>query len=186
MIEKISEILDTDKPILICGWNKVKKLYPNQKITNKRISDNIFWTFSEKEKRTENSNDIENFKKYCIEDIDRKYKYYFLNPFELDFPKFRKIITKINSLVGDRYCFFDGKHFFILTENVILGVNLDFFVTNKKIKERIINWLKLKNFNIFEDSSIFNIKEVENKKYLMPVLLKEKYEKQLIIGYIFE
>ena len=45
---------------------------------------------------------------------------------------------------------------------------------------------KLKNFKIIEDFPIFNIKELNNKKHLTPILGKENYEKQFIIGYICE
>ena len=50
MIKKIDNLIETDKPTIIVGWNKVKELYPKQKITNKKISDSLFWTFTEKEK----------------------------------------------------------------------------------------------------------------------------------------
>ena len=186
MITKVDKFIETDKPILICGWDKVKMLYPKQKITNKIISDNVFWTFSEKEKRTENSKDVENFRKHCINEFDSDYTYYFINPFDLNFNKLKKIITKINNIIDNKICYSDGKHLFILTDTVILGLNKDFFLTNINVLNRIIKWLKVKNFNIFKDSSIFNIKGIENKGYLIPALIKEKYEEQLIIGYIFE
>ena len=39
MLEKIDTLIETDKPILINGWSRVKKLYPKQKITNKQIGN---------------------------------------------------------------------------------------------------------------------------------------------------
>lgn len=186
MLKNVDNISYTDKPLLITGWSKVKTLYPNQKINNKQISDNIFWTFSEREKRTENENDIKKFKKYCIDYINSKYKYYFLNPFELSFWNIKKLISKINDVKDNKYYHFDGKHFFILIENYIFGINLDFLSYGKISANKVKKWLKLKNFEIIEDSPIFNIEEINNKKHLIPILGKDKYEKQLIIGYIFE
>lgn len=186
MFKNVDNIENIDLPTLIVGWNKVKKLYPKQKITNKKINDIIFWTFSEKEKRTENINDTQKFKKYCIDKIDSKYKYYFLNPFELTFGNIKNLISRIDKSNSEKVYHFDRKHFFFLVENYIFGINMD-FMTNCKITEnKLKKWLKSKNFKIIEDSSIFNIEEINNKKYLIPILGKKEHEEQSIIGYIFE
>lgn len=186
MFVKVDKLIETDLPILISGWTKVKELYPKQKITNKKISNNIFWTFSEKEKRTENLNDIINFKKHCIDTLNSKYKYYFLNPFDIKFSHLKNLIDRINKTSGEKICFFDGKHFFVLIENYIFGINIDFLEYTKISSKKIKNWLKLKNFKIFEDSDIFNIEDISNKKYLIPIFKTKDYEEQLVIGYIFE
>lgn len=186
MLVKIDQIIDIDKPILITGWNKVKELYPNQKITKKQISDKIFWTFSEKEKRTENNKDIENFKKFCFKEIENKYNYYFLNPFELNYTKIKRLINKINIFNEDKFYHFDGKHFFILVDDYIFGLNLEFLDYTKITENKLKKWLKLKKFEIIENSKIFNKEEMNNKKYLIPILGKNRHEEQFIIGYIFE
>lgn len=186
MFKKVDKLIETNIPTLICGWAKVKEMYPNQKITNKKISDTIFWTFSEKEKRTENSNDIQNFKKYCVDVLDSKYNYFFLNPFELTLTNLKNLINRINGVKEDRICYYDEKHFFIMVENYIFGINMDFLFNSRITQNKIKKWLKTKNFKIFEDSVIFNKEEIRNKKYLIPIFGKDNYEEQLIIGYIFE
>lgn len=186
MFKKIDAIVDTDLPILINGWVNVKKLYPKQKITNKKIAYNIFWTFSEKEKRTENLNDTQNFKNYCINYLESKYNYYFLNPFELSISNIKTLISKINRIKEDKFYYSENNHLFFLLENYIFGINMDFMFNCKINEKRIKKWLISKNFKIIEDSSIFNKEEFNNKKYLIPILGKEGYEEQFIIGYIFE
>lgn len=186
MFVKIDKFIETDLPILINGWSKVKELYPKQKITNKKISDTIFWTFSEKEKRNENLNDTTNFKKRCVDFLDSKYKYYFLNPFDLKFKNLKNLINKINHTNSEKVCFIDGKDYFILIENHIFGLNTDFLEYTKIGPKKVENWLKVKNFKIFKDSDIFNIEDISNKKYLIPIFKTKNYEEQLVIGYIFE
>lgn len=186
MIGKIDKIVDTDKPILITGWTKVKGLYPKQKITNKKITESIFWTFSQKEKRTENETDLKKFKEFCIKNFEKKYKYYFLNPFELTYWNIKKFINRVNYIENGKFFYFDGKHIFILIENFIFGINLDFLSLTNVSENKLIEWLKSKKFEIIENFEIFNKEEITNKKYLIPALVKENYEKQLIIGYIFE
>ena len=186
MIGKITEIIDTDKPILIDGWNKTKTLFPSQKITNKRISDNIFWTFSEKEKRSENVSDLEKFKTNCIVKFESKYKYYFINPFEIGYTNVKKIINKVDGEKNGFY-HFDGRDFFILIDNIIFGIDIEFLGLTTINKNKIENWLKNKNFKLFDDNQIFNIKSFMNKKYLLPAIKKEiEHEKEFIIGYILE
>lgn len=186
MLGKIDTLEGVDKPVIICGWGKVKKLYPKQKITNKQISDNIFWTFSEKEKRNEHDGDIEKFKKFCISNIESNYKYHFLNPFELSYWTVKKLINRINLIKTDKFYYFDDKHFFISIENYIFGVNIEFLSYTNITPEKLKKWLNFKNFKIIHNSTIFNIEEMNNKKHLTPIFREENYEEQLIIGYIFE
>jgi len=186
MIGKIDKIIDTDKPILIDGWGKTKTLDPNQKITNKKISDNIFWTFSEKEKRSENLTDVEKFKVNCVSKFESKYRYYFINPFEIGFTNVKKLINKMDDKKSGYY-YFDGRYFFVLIDNIIFGLDTEFLSLISVTKDKIENWLKNKNFKLFGDSEIFNIKSFMNKKYLLLAIKKEiEYEKEFIIGYILE
>ena len=188
MLKSISKIENVDKPTIIVGWSKAKSLYPNQKITNKEIGDNIFWTFSEKEKRTENVADLDKFKKFCLSKFEGQYKYFFLNPFEVNYSNIKKIIQKIDTIT-EKVCFFDGKEFFILVDNVVLGLNLDFLSLISFTENRVKTWIKSKNFEIFEGIDIFNIEGIntEHKRHLIPIINREKkYEKEFIIGYVLE
>lgn len=188
MFKKISTILDTNIPTIIIGWNKVKELFPNQKITNKVITDNICWTFSEKEKRNDNTSDLNKFKKDCIKTFGSKYKYFFLNPFEIKFSNIKKIINKINQIENKVY-FFDGTTFFILVDNVIFGLNTNFLELTSITEEKIKMWLKNNKFEIFDKKQIFNIEgiNINHNVHLIPPLNRENiYEKEFIIGYILE
>lgn len=186
MLGKIDTLEGIDKPVIISGWSKVKKLYPKQKITNKQIYDNIFWTFSEKEKRNEHEGDMVKFKKFCVSYLESKYRYHFLNPFELSFWNVKKLINRINFVEGDKFYYLDDKHLFISIESYIFGINIEFLKYTKIKVDKLKKWLNVKNFKIIQNSKIFNIEEMNNKKHLTPILGKEEYEKQFIIGYIFE
>lgn len=188
MISKVNELINTDLPILIVGWDKVKTLFPNQKITNKRISDNILWTFKEKEKKTDNEIDLVKFNDFCVKIYENKYKYFFLNPFEITFTQLKKLINKINP-ESLSFFYYDEQELFFLVENVIFGINFDFIKYTTVKKEKLINWFLSKNFKFVENSLIFNIKNniLVNKKYLFPSIMENfNYEKKFIIGYILE
>jgi hypothetical protein len=62
-----SEIYENkDIPTLIIGWNKVKKLFPNQNIEKVKISDNLFWTNSISENEIKFKKDINSFFEFSI------------------------------------------------------------------------------------------------------------------------
>ena len=50
-----------DVPTLIVGWNCVKNKFPSQNITNKKIDNNLFWSFSKAEDSKDFFNQAETF-----------------------------------------------------------------------------------------------------------------------------
>lgn len=71
--------IDTSIPTLIVGWSEVKQLFPNQDILNHKISDNIQWTFSKREKRYKYEQDITDFTTKVVNELNNKVKYCFFN-----------------------------------------------------------------------------------------------------------
>ena len=63
--------VNDDIPTLIIGWNNAKTIYgDNLDILDKKISKNLYWTFSKREKRNDYENDItfEEYYAYFLED----------------------------------------------------------------------------------------------------------------------
>ena len=38
--------IDNSIPVIIIGWSAIKKTFPSQKISNRKIKDNLYWTYS--------------------------------------------------------------------------------------------------------------------------------------------
>ena len=53
--------VDLTIPTLIIGWAMVKEIYPNADILNKQISETVYWTYSNREKRQEYEPDLAKF-----------------------------------------------------------------------------------------------------------------------------
>jgi hypothetical protein len=188
MVVKVKEMLVTDKPLLIVGWKKVKKLFPDQRITQKHIKENIWWTFSEREKKTEYDRDIEIFNKKCIDNIESKYKYHFFNPFQVSFTNVKNLISNISKLEV-RIAYESDQHIFILMNNFVIGLNMDFFKLIKLEKNRIKSWLLKNDFVFIEQFEILNINNyLINKDYLIPCIEMERiYDKEkFALGFICE
>jgi hypothetical protein len=100
----------------------------------------------------------------------------------------KKIISKINQIKG-KYYFFDGNNFFILIDDVIFGLNINFLELTTITENKIKSWLKSKEFEIFDKKQIFNVEEINinHNTHLIPPIHRENiYEKEFIIGYILE
>ena len=61
VLNKFSDDTLTEIPTIIIGWNLIKQKYPNQNIFDKKISDNLFWTFSKSEMEKSFFSEIEEF-----------------------------------------------------------------------------------------------------------------------------
>ena len=66
VIKDISEIDDTTKPLLIVGLHNAKIYSKNFSILNKKIDNNIFWTFGKTERRVDYEKDLESFYTFVI------------------------------------------------------------------------------------------------------------------------
>jgi len=64
--EYLDEHLD-EIPILIIGWQNVKRYFPDQNIIDKEIKDNLSWTYSKEENEDEMFIKIEEFINQCIQ-----------------------------------------------------------------------------------------------------------------------
>ena len=71
--------IDITLPTLIVGWKETKCLFPEQNILENRINDNIFWTFSKREKRYQYEKDLETFINLVISNLNKEINYHFFN-----------------------------------------------------------------------------------------------------------
>ena len=78
-VSKSLEDIDVSIPTLIIGWKDVKDFFPEQNILENKICDNIFWTFSKREKRHKYEEDLEKFSLHVNEYINKVINYHFFN-----------------------------------------------------------------------------------------------------------
>ena len=92
-VGNVRDISQTDptKPILIIGYKNAQK-HPNFKnILDKKLDNNVFWTFKKTESHSDYEVDIENFYKYTINNILKITKYYYINMLVIRYNKFKKL-----------------------------------------------------------------------------------------------
>ena len=113
---------DSTKPMLLVGIDVAKAYSKDFSMVEKRLADNVFWTYGKTEKRVEYEKDIDKFYKFIIDDILDNIKYYYINILNL---KYSKIKELYNILFNDekKYIYLsNGMLYILFKENGILGI----------------------------------------------------------------
>ena len=151
-VEQVNDIslADSTKPILIVGWKKAKEDPRYTSILEKQLDENIYWTFSRTESRSDFEDDLKIFYNIIYNNILNNIKYYYINIFKLKYSNIKKlynIILKL-SLTVLEYC----------------GIPMI----------KVLDRIKSKGINIIEDNKkfIFKLsKQLGNKKYALPYFI---------------
>jgi len=148
-----NDIRDNILPTLIIGWRFTKQLFGEDNdltILNKKIKDNLFWTFSKEEKQIDYDKDIEDFKNLLPYDFIKKLKYKPVDPFINKLFSIEDITSYIfySSSTGEKrnitsYYSNSKNMLYFFYVNSILGFTLesvDFLQINK---EKLLNEIKI-------------------------------------------
>lgn len=146
IINDLSEY-DNSKPLLIIGLENARKYYDKFSILNKRISENVFWTFSKNENREDYDNDIKNFNKYVISNISNQFKYYYVNFIGISLKRIKHFINMMNDNTM-KYAYINNSMAYIMYGNDVFGISFDILnycgIKRDKIIDRIIKNKKIK------------------------------------------
>jgi hypothetical protein len=178
---KICKDLDTindSLPTLIIGWSNTKELIKEEiSILHKEINDNLFWTFSPKERKVDYDKDIITFKKKCYNKIGNNIPYVYLDILHGKFHINKKIIQKIYTLSEPISYISKNNMLYIFGENIIFGVDLNICELIGINKEKIIERIEDIPNSILIGNEIFNkckdyIKRTDNREKLVPYIYK--------------
>lgn len=155
------EEIDKTLPTLIIGWGEVKKLFPEQNILKNEIEENLYWTFSKREKRYKYEQDLENFIKKVTDNINNKINYHFFNYLLANTNKRVSFINYINK--GFCSIYYNSRFLYIycIKDEITLGISLkdlNYIGINSK---DFINSLLNQNNNIICD----NLKCIDNNSF---------------------
>lgn len=174
VVKSLDDVSDPTKPILYVGLKTAKINNQNFSILNKRISENVYWTFGKNEKRDDYEKDIKNFFKIVLLHEIKQIKYYYLNLLKLSFSNIKRIVSFcLNTDI--KYIFIDTKMIYIYYNNNIYGISLEILEWLNISIKKVIKKLKQNDnnrifFNYFNNDSIIqNI--INKKKYLTAYLI---------------
>ena len=122
VVKELSDIIE-GIPTLVTSYAWVSKNYDDYEIYDKKLSENLYWTFARTERRDIFTTDIESFvtmaNKKLIEDIN----YIFIDLIQYPPLKIKKIIKKILS-IDNRIGFKHNDMIYIYGDKLIFGIDL--------------------------------------------------------------
>lgn len=176
-VKDISEA-DPTKPILYIGYKNAKKVEGYKNILDKKIKDNIFWTFKKTESRSDYEIDLENFYKYIINNILDNINYYYINIIYIKYNKLKKLYNILFNYREQKYIYISKNMIYFLYENNTYGISLSLLEYMGISTEKILQRIKSnKSNNIVYDKTekVHKIlKEVGyDNKYSIPYLMEQ-------------
>ena len=181
-IEPFFNVVDNEKklidgiPTLIIGWDSVKSLYGDVNILDKKVKDNIYWTFGKRERRNVMEVDVQKFKKKAMSIVSNNIKYKFFN-----------ILTAKNDKKKSFYLLLkDTRHKTIFSFNNMLYIYIDGTDTVVSISLRDVEYIGGDVKKIF--STLYNNKfvKVANDNELKDTNAKLFFKDNIyLIPYIF-
>lgn len=110
-------------PTLIIGWDIVKTINPEADFIDKKLSDDIFWTFKKTERRDLFEEDLYNFINYSYNKLIRNIKYEFIDLIQYSESELKVTFKKIKNsknVIGYKY----QNMLYIYVDNLIYGVDI--------------------------------------------------------------
>ena len=163
-------------PTLIIGWDSVKSLYGDVNILDKKVKDNIYWTFGKRERRNVMEIDVQKFKKKAMSIVSNNVKYKFFN-----------ILTAKNDKKKSFYLLLkDARYKTVFSFNDMLYIYIDGTDTVVSISLRDVDYIGGDVKKIF--STLYNNKfvKVANDNDLKDTNAKLFFKDNIyLIPYIF-
>jgi len=169
------DLINNDLPTIIIGWNETKNIVTDKPISilHKKINDNLYWTFTKKERKVDYEKDIINFESICLKFIESKIKYIYVDVLHSSKRKIRKILNKIK-VFKTIVTYINNKNMlYIFGDNLIFGIDLNICEFIGVKKNKIINKVNSISNVTLRQNEIFNIcKDLikNNREKLIPYI----------------
>ena len=175
-VEQVNDIslADPTKPILIVGWKKAKQDSRYASILEKQLDENVFWTFSKTESRSDFEDDLKNFYNIIYNNILNNISYYYINIFKLKYSNIKKLYNIILNSKENKDIYLSKNILYIPHNGRILGLSLVVLEYCGVPMNKVLDRIKSKGINIIEDNKkfIFKLsKQLGNKKYAVPYFI---------------
>lgn len=175
VVKSYDDIDDFTKPILIVGLNEAKKFKDGFSILEKKIDENIFWTFTKIERRVDYEKDIFDFYNYVLKKNIDDLKYKYINLLTLNKNKCKNMLLLLKNN-ENKYIYISNNMVYCYYNNVVYGFSLTIAEYCGINKKKILNLLKSNANIIISYNDYFidnNIKKfLNNKKYAISYFMK--------------
>lgn len=192
VVKSLDEIIQ-GLPTLIVGWDYIKANYPEYNMLERKLDNNLFWTFKKTEYREQHDEDIYNFSRNTYKNLVKNVKYYFFDFISLNNISIRKILKKLYISELTSYHYTDESRnidmVYIYSEKIIFGIDLNQLEYIGFTKEKILSKIIIKSKTFLDENVIFieyekGIEFLDNKIKYLPFLYTIKNGKNNIISIV--
>lgn len=165
--------IDGKIPTLIIGRSFAESIYGKDMIhlLDKKICDNVFWTFSKLEKRSEYDQDIECFVTSIVSSLLNNIKYYYFNIFTKSLSCIKNLINYIDN-DDDKVFYVYKKHIYMLCNNTVVGLSLFDTEYIGVTDDKVLNRIKSNSHNVIIYNDYFISKKMKkllnNNSFIVP------------------
>ena len=169
VVDSLDNIIES-LPTLIVGWDIVKQINPNADFSDRKLSDNIKWTFTLSEKRNLHEEDLYYFIEECYNNLLTNLKYIYIDFILFDDDKIVNIFKNIKYFKKN-IAFKNDNMIYIYSSNNIFGIDLDIVEFVGRNSDKLINYLKSFITDFLVDNKIL----IEYKDYMDTLNNQVKY-----------
>jgi hypothetical protein len=171
VVSSLDEIIE-GIPTLIHGYHLANEISNSDlKFLDRKLSENVYWTFTIDEDRKHHIIDLDNFKDLCFKNLVDNVTYFYIDPIQFSKQKIKKVLAKLYTVNNAITFISNDNMIYIYSDNIIFGIDLKLFkfigLKTDKIKSRI----KAKSLVFLERSEIL----IEYKEYLERLDGQHKY-----------
>lgn len=169
--------IDTTLPTLVIGIDLAKTIMPNFSILH-RGSGDLFWTFTKRERRSDNTEDLSEFKTLCVRRYAESFRYEYVNFTCYTYSRIKKFLNYIDG-ADNKVCFVtkDSRFVFIYSERykTVWGLSLSLCDYINVDKKKVLQRLRSNPNNHFVNGVSFADPDIRNiigdDTHLIPPLL---------------
>lgn len=165
-----------DIPTLVIGKKNAEEIFGSENIhfLDRKISNNVYWTFAKTERRNEYERDLRDFNNLIISRLNKSIKYKFINIFTESLSTIKDFIKLISSNTF-KVVYISNLQLYVYYDNVVYGMSLlDLNYIGIK-KNKVIDKLKSNPYN----------KIVMNDYFLTRTMKKCINNSKILVPYVF-
>jgi len=152
-------------PTLVIGKKNAQELVGKENIhfLDKKISDNLYWTFAKTEQRNEYENDLRAFNDMLLNKLVNSVQYKYLNIFTEPLTKVKKFIAFMRNS-NDKVVYLSSDMIYVYCRNTVYGVSMSDLQYIGISRDKIFHKLKQNQHNTIITNNYFLTKAI--KKYI--------------------
>ena len=140
VVNSLDNIIES-LPTLIVGWDIVKQINPNTDFLDRKLSDNIKWTFTLSEKRNLHEEDLYYFIQECHNNLISKVEYTYIDFILTNDDDLADIFKNIKNS-GKNIAFKNDNMIYIYSTNNVFGIDLNIIDFVGRNRNKLIDYLK--------------------------------------------